>query len=482
MSVPSIANERAIPNVLAQRYASPEMRAIWSPEHKVVLERQLWLVVLRAQIDAGLEVPAGVVESYEAHVDDVNLESIARREAVTRHDVKARIEEFCALAGHQHIHLAMTSRDLTENIEQAQLREAVTLVRSRLVAVLSRLVSLATQYADVAVAGRTHNVVAQVTTVGKRWATIGEEVLAGHRRLGELLEGYPLRGLKGPVGTQQDLVELLGSSDAANQVEQQFAKHLGFSSVCGSVGQVYPRSFDADVVAALVTAVAPLSNAARMVRLMAGVDLATEGFAEGQVGSSAMPHKMNARSSERLNGLMLVLRGHLTMAAGLAGDQWNEGDVSCSVVRRVVLPDACFTADGATLTALDVLDGFGVHQAVIDAELERSLPFLATTRLLTAAVATGSGREEAHDVIGEHSQTAALALRSGNPNATAEMLRALVNDARLNLTTADVEAALGDPLSLSGRASEQVAAFVAGAQTVVDADPVAASYQPKGVL
>ncbi len=475
-------SEPAIPNVLAQRYASPQMRAIWSPEHKVALERQLWLVVLRAQIEAGLHVPDGVVEAYEAHVDDVDLSSIAAREAVTRHDVKARIEEFCELAGHQHIHRAMTSRDLTENIEQAQLREAVVLLRSRLVAVLARLVRLATQHATLAVAGRTHNVVAQVTTLGKRWANVGEEVLASYRRLGALADSYSMRGLKGPVGTQQDMVELLGSSDAVSQVEQQLATHLGFGSVCNSVGQIYPRSFDADVVAALVTAVAPLSNAARMVRLMAGAELAAEGFAQGQVGSSAMPHKMNARSSERLNGLMVVLRGHLTMAAGLAGDQWNEGDVSCSVVRRVVLPDACFAADGATLTALDVLDGFGAHEAAIEAELERNLPFLATTRLLAAAVAAGSGREQAHDVIGEHSQAAAREMRRGNPKATTEMLSALAADPRLNLTAADVEAALDDALELSGRAGEQVAAFVAAAQPIISADPVSANYQPEALL
>lgn len=472
----------AIPNVLAERYASAEMRQIWSPTHKVVLERRLWLVVLRAQIEAGLDVPATVVDAYEAVVEDVNLASITEREATTRHDVKARIDEFCALAGHEQIHRAMTSRDLTENIEQAQLREAVTLVRSRLVAVLSQLVRLATEYADVAIAGRTHNVVAQVTTLGKRWATIGEEVLAGHRRLGELLEGYSMRGLKGPVGTQQDMVELLGSGEAVEVVEGRLAEHLGFSSVANSVGQIYPRAFDADVVAALLTAVAPLSNAARLVRLMAGAELAAEGFAEGQVGSSAMPHKMNARSSERLNGLMLVLRGHLTMAAGLAGDQWNEGDVSCSVVRRVVLPDACFATDGAIETALDVLNGFGVHPAAIEAELERNLPFLATTRLLAAAVATGAGREHARDVVAEHSRTCAAQMRLGNPNATAQMLAALADDARLNLNLADIEAALADPLELSGRAGEQVAAFVAAAQGVIDADPTSASYTPERVL
>ena len=361
-------NATEVPNVLASRYASPQMAAVWSPTQKVILERRLWIAVLEAQRDAGVDVPVGALEAYRDVVTAVDLESISKRERVTRHDVKARIEEFCALAGHEQIHRAMTSRDLTENVEQCQVLTALKLVTTRLAAFIVRLAVLADDHRDLAITGRTHNVPAQVTTLGKRWATIGAEALLALERLEELTRRYRLRGLRGPVGTQQDLLELLdGDGEAVDRLERRIAGELGFDDLLGSVGQVYPRSLDLDVVSALVGAAAPLGNLALTIRLMAGHELATEGFASGQVGSSAMPHKVNTRSCERINGLIAILRGHLTMVSQLAGDQWNEGDVSCSVVRRVVLPDAFFTLDGALETAFSVVDGFGVYPARIAA-------------------------------------------------------------------------------------------------------------------
>ncbi|HYO39727.1 MAG TPA: adenylosuccinate lyase, partial [Nocardioidaceae bacterium] len=344
-----------IPNVLAHRYAADDLVRIWSPEHKVVLERRLWIAVLEAQRDLGVDVPDGVVEAYSAVVDVVDLASIAARERVTRHDVKARIEEFSALAGHEHIHKGMTSRDLTENVEQLQVRASLELVRDRVVAALARLGRLAAEHQALVMTGRSHNVAAQATTLGKRFATVADEMLLGLGRLEDLLARYPLRGIKGPMGTGQDMLDLLdGSTEQLADLEQRVARHLGFGSVLTSVGQVYPRSLDLDVVSALVQVVAGPSNLATTIRLMAGLELVTEGFQEGQVGSSAMPPKMNTRSCERVNGLAVVLRGHLSMVGELAGDQWNEGDVSDSVVRRVALPDAFFACDGLFQTFLTV--------------------------------------------------------------------------------------------------------------------------------
>ncbi len=296
-----------LPNVLAARYASSEMVELWSPTHKVVLERQLWLAVLRAQASLGVAVPDGVVADYEAVVDDVDLESIAARERVTRHDVKARIEEFNALAGHEHVHKGMTSRDLTENVEQLQVLAALALVRSRVVTTLARLAERAAEYATLVMTGRSHNVPAQATTLGKRFANAGEELLVALGRLDDLIARYPLRGIKGPVGTQLDMLDLLGSPEAVDQLEAAVAAHLGFSASLDNVGQVYPRSLDLDVVAALVQVAAGPSSLAKTIRLMAGQELVTEGFKAGQVGSSAMPHKMNTRSCERVNGFNAIL-------------------------------------------------------------------------------------------------------------------------------------------------------------------------------
>ena len=308
-----------IPNVLANRYASPQMQHIWSAENKIVAERELWLAVLQAQADLGVEVPDDALADYRAVIDQVDLDSIAARERISRHDVKARIDEFSALAGHEQIHKGMTSRDLTENVEQMQIRQSLLLVRDKSIALLARLGGLAGQYNEVALTGRSHNVAAQTTTLGKRFATAADEVLIAYDRLQHLLEDYPLRGIKGPVGTAQDMLDLLGSPEALAQLERRVAGHLGFERVLTSVGQIYPRSLDYEVLSALLQVAAGPSSLATTIRLMAGHDLVTEGFQQGQVGSSAMPHKMNTRSCERVNGFMVLLRGYQTMASDLAG-------------------------------------------------------------------------------------------------------------------------------------------------------------------
>jgi adenylosuccinate lyase len=294
----------AIPNVLASRYASDEMVAIWSPEAKIVGERRLWLAVLRAQAELGVNVPDGVIDDYERVIEDVDLGSIAERERVLRHDVKARIEEFNALAGHEHVHKGMTSRDLTENVEQLQIRQSLELVHSHGVAVVARLAERALLYRDLVMAGRSHNVAAQATTLGKRFASAAEETMLALIRLAELVNRYPLRGIKGPMGTAQDMLDLFdGDAAKLDDLERRVADFLGFNVVFTSVGQVYPRSLDHDVVSALVQLGAGPSSLAHTIRLMAGHELVTEGFAPGQVGSSAMPHKMNTRSCERPNSL-----------------------------------------------------------------------------------------------------------------------------------------------------------------------------------
>jgi adenylosuccinate lyase len=234
-------------------------------------------------------------------------------------------------------------------------------------------------------------------------------------------------------------------------------------------------------VAALVQAGAGPASLATTIRLMAGLELATEGFQPGQVGSSAMPHKMNSRSCERINGLLVVLRGHLSMVGELAGDQWNEGDVSCSVVRRVALPDAFLAADGLFQTFLAVLADFGAYPAVVARELERYLPFLTTTKVLMGAVRAGVGREVAHEVIKEHAVAVALGMREHGATDN-DLLDRLATDDRLPLDRAALAGLVGEPLSFVGTAPAQVAAFVAQVATVVERHPDAARYSPEAIL
>lgn len=477
-----MSTKPSIPDVLAARYASLAMAQIWSPEAKIVDERRLWLAVAAAQVELGVDIPASAIEDYRAVINQVNLTSIAERERVTKHDVKARIEEFNALAGHELVHIGMTSRDLTENVEQLQIRDALLLVRDKCVATLDRLAALAVAYSDTALTGRSHNVPAQTTTLGKRFASAADELLIAFDRIENLIGRYPLRGIKGPVGTAQDMLDLVdGDELRLAQLETAVARHLGFTRVLDSVGQVYPRSLDFDVVSALAQVAAAPSSLATTIRLMAGHDLVTEGFRPGQVGSSAMPHKMNSRSCERVNGFQVLLRGYLTMVADLSGSQWNEGDVFCSVVRRVALPDAFFAMDGLFETFLTVLDDFGAFPAVIDRELERYLPFLSTTKVLIAAVRKGVGRETAHEAIKEHAVAVALAMRESGQSEN-DLLERLAADPRLGLSRDELDALIAEPLAFTGAAASQVRAVADRVAAIADEHPDAASYRPGDIL
>ncbi len=454
------------------------MRAIFAPEEKIIAERRLWIAVARAQSKLGHTISDAVIADYEKVVSKVDLESIDAREKITRHDVKARIEEFNALAGHEVIHAGMTSRDLTENIEALQIKNGLDLIGNKVIATLAALASKAAFYAEQPIAGRSHNVPAQITTLGKRFANAAEELLFAYERLTTLQARYPMRGIKGPVGTAQDSIDLLGSTEAHQSLERAIATELGFNRVLDSTGQIYPRSFDYDVLTTLVQIAAAPSSLATSIRLMAGAELVTEGFKEGQVGSSAMPHKMNTRSCERINGLAVILRGSSSMVSELAGDQWNEGDVSCSVVRRVAIADAFYAMDGLLETTLTVLNEFGVFPAVIEAELDRYLPFLATTKILMAAVKAGVGREVAHEVIKEHAVKAALVMRAGQPNT---LLDALAGDSKIPLDKAALENLISAPLEFTGDARHHIARVVDRIEAITSAHPAAAQYKPGSI-
>jgi len=480
MFAATVAPSVSIPNVLAERYASPAMKEIWSAHGRILIERDFWIAVMKAQRDLGVAIPTEAIRDYERVRNEVNLERIKERERTTLHDVKARIEEFSDLAKRQFIHLGLTSRDLTENVEQLQVARSLQLIRFKAAAALHLLAQRAAEFRDVMITGRTHNVPAQPTTLGKRLAMFGEEMLIAFTRLDELIARYPVRGVKGAVGTQLDQLTLLGGdASKVDQLESRIVKHLGFKASLGAVGQVYPRSLDFDVISALHQIGAAAASCATTLRLMAGAGLLTEGFQEGQVGSSAMPHKVNARNCERVCGFSTILAGYVTMAAGLAGHQWNEGDVSCSVVRRVALPDAFFALDGLFETYLTILRQMEIFPAAIAAENERNLPFLATTTILMEAVKNGAGRETAHEAIKLHALAAAKALRSGG---NADLLSLLANDKRVGLGKRKLQQILSESSRFVGAAGHQVDEFVATVKPIVKKQKGAAEYRPGKLL
>ena len=473
---------RVIPNILAERYASTEIQSIWSAEGRIILEREFWIAVMKAQRDLGLDIPAEAIAAYEKVKDQVDTRSIMERERVTRHDVKARIEEFNGLAGHEQVHKGMTSRDLTENVEQLQVYKSLLVIRDKSVAALARLAQRAKQWDELVLTARTHNVAAQPTTFGKRVAMFGEELASSFEALENHIASYAVRGLKGAVGTQMDQLSLFeGDAAKVAKLESQVVAHLGMPAVWKNVGQVYPRSLDFRSISVLVDLCSGPSSFCHTLRLMAGHETASEGFAPGQTGSSAMPHKMNSRSCERVNGFHAILKGHLAMASALAGDQWNEGDVSCSVVRRVMLPDAFFAIDGMFETFLTILDQMDAYPAVIAAETAHYLPFLMTTTIMMEAVKAGVGRETAHKAIKEHALATVADLRNGTIDRN-NLVDRLAGDSRIGLQRATLDAILAQGDRESGAAKSQVAAFAAAVEKITKAHPIAANYKPGSIL
>lgn len=471
-----------IKNILACRYASKSMTDIWSEEGKILLEREFWIIVMKAQKQSGIDISDEAITAYEQVKNQIDLESIHKREKILRHDVKSRIEEFCHLAGFEHIHKGMTSRDLTDNTEQYQILKSLKIIHLKAVKALHLIALKAFEHKKMVIAGRTHNVAAQPTTLGKRMAMFGESLLIATENLKNLIDRYPLRGIKGAVGTLLDMKTLFqNDSEKVDRFQKQIADFLGFNQLMDAVGQVYPRALDFEVVSALLQLGSAPSCFCKTLRLMAGHELLSEGFQKGQVGSSAMPHKMNSRNCERVNGFYTILNGYVTMGSGLAGDQWNEGDVSCSVVRRVMIPDAFFAIDGLFETFLTILSEMTVFSDVIKAETDRYLPFLISTTFLMEAVKAGSGREKAHELIKHHSLSVIKDLRESKITRN-NLIERLADDPEFPLSKDGLDQIIKNPDQFLGEALKQVETFCNKTKQLIQEYPKAEELTPEQLI
>jgi adenylosuccinate lyase len=433
-------------SIVGKRYASFQMQNIWSAETKVLKERELWIAVMRAQAKLGLDISTEVIAAYEGVKTKIDLGSIERREAELKHDVKARIEEFNALAGHQRIHLGLTSRDVTENIEGWQIKKSLELTLSSSAQLLEELAKKIESYSGLAIVGRTHNVPAQLTTLGRRFASWGEEFLIALENLETLHTNYRIKGIKGAIGTGSDLKAL--HNENWLEVERAVVDELGIEKTLIAPSQIYPRSLDFQVVASLYQLAAPVASIAINIRLMAGLGLLSEGKTSGQVGSSAMPHKNNPRLSERVGGLFVLLKGYLTMVSEISGNQWNEGDVSESVVRRVALADSFYTIDAILRSMKKIFSELQVKESAISRELDRELEYLLSSKVLLKAVEKGMGREAAHSLILE----SATESRSSFSETFFELL---AKNKELALSLSELEDLKSNPGEHLGDASKQ---------------------------
>jgi len=476
----------ANPDILSERYATPEMNEIFSEKGKIIAERELWIAVMKAQKELGMNIPSEDIEKFEAARDDVNLDLIKEIERKTKHDVKAKIEAFVRTAGAgQHLHKGLTSRDLTDNVEQMQYRNASRLVFGRNISVLRHMIDNSVKYSEQEITARTHHQAAQPTLLGRRFSMWAEELMFHLGRFEEFIAAYPLRGIKGPVGTQFDMLTLLGSPEKVERLEKIIAEKLEFKKVLNSPGQVYPRSLDYALANHLSQLSSAPENFAKTMRLMAGYGLVNEGFGEGQTGSSAMPYKMNTRSCERICGFSEILKMYADGASRISGDQWEEGDVSCSAPRRVIGPDSFFAADGLCETALTVLNNMGTYEGEIIKEVEKYLPFMATTEILQKAVKAGAGREDAHKAIKKYAIAEAEKMRREG-SSTNNLSYLIANDPvfkNAGIAENDIKQILADKEHFIGNAKMQINQVVKEAKdNLLSKYSESAQYEPRAIL
>ena len=470
-------------NILSKRYATNEINRIFSEEYKILLERELWIAVMKAQKKLGVQISQGVIDKYEAAKDKIDLKKIEEIEKKRKHDVKARIEAFVLAANtEEHVHKGMTSRDLTDNVEQLQIRLASKIILGKFISVLRHFIDKSNEYSNIVLTGRTHHQPAQPTLLGRRFAMWAEELYLHLVEFERFIEDYPLKGIKGPVGTQFDMLTLLGDRRKVELLEKEVAKSLGFSNVLNSTGQVYPRSLDYMLLSKLSLLSSACENFAKGMRLMSGYELVTEGFKKGQVGSSAMPHKMNTRSCERICGLSELVKMYADGASRLSGDQWEEGDVSCSVVRRVIIADAFYAIDGLCETTLTVINDMGVYPAVIKKEVERYMQFLASTRMLMMAVQSGIGREEAHEIIKKYAVSEALFMREGKDPNVSEKLANDPTFKKAGITKAKIDEILDGIQEFVGTAKDQIKEVEKKTNKLIKKYGKEAGYEGKEIL
>jgi len=476
----------ANPNILSLRYASPRINEIFSEEGRIKRERNLWLAVMKAQRKLGLGISDDTIEKYERARDDINLERIREIELETRHDVKAKIDAYNEAAGvkpeEQQAHRGLTSRDLDDNVWQSQIKEASGIVFGKAVSMLRHFLDKALEYKDTVISARTHMQPAQLTTLGRRMSMWAEELKYHLSNFETLYQGLPLRGIKGPVGTQFDMLTQLGSQEKVDKLEEMVAAELGFSKTLNSPGQVYPRSLDYALISGLSLLGSAPESFSKTMRVMARGELVTEGFKEGQVGSSSLPHKMNTRSSERICSMAEALKMYSDGASRISGDQWEEGDVSDSLLRRVIIPDSFYTADGLCETTLTILNEMGTYPEVIRQELDKYLPFLATTEILMAATDSGIGREEAHKIIKENAVAAALDMRAGKEPQLAHRLAANLEFSSKGLTEGRINGMLLNREHFIGLARQQIDAVISDSRYLLNKYQKEAAYEPGEIL
>jgi adenylosuccinate lyase len=455
-------------NPLVERYASREMVRIFSPAFKFGMWRRLWLALAEAEKALGLDIPDRAIDEMRAGLDRIDLDRAAEHERRLRHDVMAHVHHFgeVAPAARPFIHLGATSAFVTDNTELIQQREALRLVRRRLLSCIAALADVARQYRDLPTLGFTHFQPAQPTTVGRRAALWLQDLVLDLEEVDHRLATLRARGIRGATGTQASFLELFdGDGDKVDELQRRIIAAMGFDGGYGVTGQTYPRKVDYATLSTLAGIATSASKLSHDLRLLAHLREVEEPFESDQIGSSAMPYKRNPMRAERISGLSRHIIT-LSMDAGFtAATQWFERTLDDSANRRIALAESYITTDAVLLIVHNVTAGLVVRPEVIRRRLELELPFLATEHILMHAVRRGGDRQDLHERIRRHALAAADRLKEeGGAN---DLPDRIAGDDAFGMSRDDVTAIL-DPARHIGRSAAQVDRFLEDLAPILD--------------
>jgi adenylosuccinate lyase len=444
---------------LTERYASAEMQGVFSPARRFGIWRRLWLALAESEKELGLPIGDEALAEMRAALDEVDLDRAAEYEARFRHDVMAHVHLFgdAAPSARGIIHLGATSAFIGDNADLILHREALSLVRARVVRTIRSLATFAREHRALPTLGYTHFQPAQPTTVGKRATLWIQDLVLDVEEIDFRLATLRFRGARGTTGTQASFLELFhGDHAKVEALDRMVAEKMGFERSYGVSGQTYPRKVDAAIAATLAGVGTSLSKLGNDLRLLAHLREVEEPFEAEQIGSSAMPYKRNPMRAERICALG---RHVITLAADpavTAATQWLERTLDDSANRRLSIPDAFLTLDGALVLAENVASGMQVHPAVVRRNLEAHLPFMAMETVLMLATEGGGDRQELHEHIRRHALAASDRMKAGEAN---DLISRVAADEAFAMTEADLRAIV-DPNRFVGRAPEQVDGFL----------------------
>ena len=446
---------------LSARYASKEMKYIFSPDMKFRTWRKLWIALAEAEMELGLPITQEQIDELKAHADDINYEVAQEREKLVRHDVMSHVYAYGVQCPNAKgiIHLGATSCYVGDNTDIIIMTEGLKLIRNKLITVIRNLSKFADEYKALPTLAFTHFQPAQPTTVGKRATLWLQELLMDLEDVEYQLSTAKLLGSKGTTGTQASFLELFdGDHEKCKMLDRKIAEKMGYKACFPVSGQTYSRKLDSqilNVLAGIAQSAAKFSNDIRLLQHLKEVE---EPFEKNQIGSSAMAYKRNPMRSERIGSLSRyvmvdVLNGYFTTAT-----QWFERTLDDSANKRLSIPEAFLAVDGILSLYANVADGLVVYPKVIEQRLRKELPFMATENIMMDAVKKrGADRQQLHEKIREHSMAASRVVKvEGGEN---DLLERIAADEAFGVTLEELEKIL-KPENYTGRAKEQTEDFL----------------------